>query len=78
VERVNRLQERAAELARTIAFFERQREGILQRRRSAADHVMVELDQRLEVNARTLTSLRRTLSVTTGQLEAERKNEVRG
>jgi hypothetical protein len=72
------LQERAAELARAVAFFERQRDGILRRRRGAADHVMVELDERLEVNARMLTSLRNTLSITESQLEAERKSEVRG
>jgi uncharacterized protein len=77
-ERAIHLQERAAELAKTVAYFETRREDILRRRRGSADHVMVELDERLAVNARTLAALRRTLSVTKRQLEVERKNVIRG
>jgi hypothetical protein len=54
------LREQAESLAKSIAFHEDTRENLLQRRRGATDHVMVELDQRLVVNERTLKTLRRT------------------
>jgi hypothetical protein len=47
-------------LAKSIAFHEEARRNLLLRRRGATDHVMVEIDQRLETNGRTLKTLRRT------------------
>jgi DNA-binding NarL/FixJ family response regulator len=47
-------------LAKSIAFHEEARRNLLLRRRGAADHVMVEIDDRLKVNERTLKTLRRT------------------
>jgi CheY-like chemotaxis protein len=53
-----------------IAKYTLAREQILARRSGAADHVMVELDQRLEVNARTLEALGRAVRMTQQHLGA--------
>lgn len=61
----------ASELRAAIAVYEsliethaRSRTRMLERRKGAADHIMVELDQRLAANERTLEALRRTVEVT--------------
>lgn len=46
-----------------IANYEKARERILQRRRSATDSVVVALDDRLAANQRTIDSLRRAIEV---------------
>lgn len=46
-----------------IANYERARERILDRRRSATDVLRVELDNRLAANQRTIDSLRRAVEI---------------
>jgi hypothetical protein len=53
-----------------IASYTIARERIVARRKSAADNVMVELDDRLKANARTIESLRRALEVTQEHLRS--------
>ena len=53
-----------------IANYTLARERIIARRRSAADHVMVELDDRLKANARTIEALRKALEVTQEHLKS--------
>ena len=59
---------RSSELKEAVEFYEalianytKVREELIVRRRSAADHVMVEIDQRLEVNARAIEAYSRAL-----------------
>src|SRR5207249_12207968 len=61
--RIITLRESVARFEEVVASFERVRADILQRRRGAADHVMVVLDERLDVNARTLKSLKQSLEL---------------
>ena len=46
-----------------IANYTLARERILESRRSATDHVMLELDARLAANQRTIDSLRRAVEI---------------
>ena len=46
-----------------IASYEKARQHLLERRRSAADHVMVELDDRIAANLRTIDALRRAVEL---------------
>ena len=48
---------------RLIANYTLSRERILARRRGAEDHVMVELDERLEANKRTIEALQRAVEI---------------
>jgi CheY-like chemotaxis protein len=62
-----------------IAGFKRVREHLLERRVGAADHVMVELDDRLAVNSRTLEALERSRDLTINELrhaEAQRDRDI--
>ena len=66
----------AAELRTAIESYEKlianytlARNRMIERRRSAADHVMVELDERLEANARTIAALGRALEISRLQLK---------
>lgn len=72
-ERIGHLRETIARFEVVVASFERTRLEILQRRQSAADHVMVELDQRLEVNARTLTALKHSLECARTEMKREQQ-----
>ena len=58
-----------------IANYTLVRERLIARRKGAADHIMVEIDQRLEINARTIDALSRAVESTRGHLEVvEPKN----
>jgi hypothetical protein len=66
------LLEHVEQLKHAIAAFERTAAHIRERRGGAADHVMVELDERLIVTTRTLECLKRSLDL--AQLELTRAN----
>jgi hypothetical protein len=58
-----------------IANYTLVRERLIVRRKGAADHIMVEIDQRLEVNARTIDALSRAVESTREHLKVvEPKN----
>jgi hypothetical protein len=57
---------------RLIATYSLARERMLERRKGAADHVMVELDERLLVNQRTLDALQRAVEMTREQLQTHK------
>ena len=66
------------DLEQSITLFEsmlechlRVRERLLERRRGATDHVMVEIDERLVVNARTTESIRRAVECLREQLKLQ-------
>jgi hypothetical protein len=70
---------RSSDLKLSIKLFEsmldcytRAREELLERRRGTADHVMVEIDERLAVNARATAAIRRTVEVLRDQLNLQR------
>lgn len=65
------LKERIARFDDVIASFKRAREKIVERRVGAADHVMVELDDRLAANSRTLEALERSRELTVEDLKHE-------
>jgi hypothetical protein len=69
---VSRLEARLSRLDELIAAFEQAREEIGARRRAASDNVLVDLDQRLEVNARMIEVLQRTRGVVLLDLQQER------
>ena len=52
-----------------IANYTLVRERLIVRRKGAADHIMVELDQRLEVNAQTIDALSRAVETTRERLK---------
>jgi hypothetical protein len=52
-----------------IANYTLVRDRLIARRKGAADHVMVEIDQRLEVNARTIDALSRAVESTRDYLK---------
>ena len=52
-----------------IANYTLSRERLLVRRRNAADHVMVELDERMLANQRTIEALQRAIEVAREQLK---------
>ena len=53
-----------------IANYTLSRERMLARRHNAADHVMVELDERLAATQRTIDALQRAIEVAREQLKA--------
>lgn len=55
---------------RLIANYTLARERMLGRRKNAVDHVMVELDDRLIANERTIDSLQRAVEMTREQLSS--------
>src|SRR5688572_2937892 len=57
--RVRELNEAIASYEKVLATYTRTREHLIARRHGAADHVMVELDERLETNATTIDALHR-------------------
>jgi hypothetical protein len=64
------IETRAAELRTAIESYQKlianytlARERMIERRRNAVDHVMVEIDERLEANARTIAALGRALEL---------------
>jgi hypothetical protein len=61
---------------RLIASYTLARERMLKRRRGAADHVMVELDGRLEANQRTTEALQRAVEISREQLKLMERNSV--
>ena len=52
-----------------IANYTLVRERLIARRKGAGDHIMVEIDQRLEVNARTIDALGRAVESTREHLK---------
>lgn len=71
-EQITKLEESIRVFTEAIASFERTRERMLGRRRGATDAVMVHLDESLELNRRTLDSLRNVLASAKEQLEQEK------
>jgi CheY-like chemotaxis protein len=65
------LRERIVRFDDAIAGFRRAQEHMIARRRGAADHVMVELDDRLVVNRRTLEALERTRELAVEDLKRQ-------
>ena len=63
VSSISELQKAIAGYESLISNYTLARERMLERRRSAVDHVMVELDERLEANARTIEALNRALEI---------------
>jgi hypothetical protein len=63
------LRERIARFDESIGGFLRTREEIVARRRGAADHIMVELDERLVVNRRTVEALERSRDLSKEDLQ---------
>lgn len=68
--------DRKADLRQTITLFESLRDSyqvtrdrLYARRRGAADHVMVEIDDRLAANARTIEAIGRTVECLRAQLD---------
>jgi hypothetical protein len=68
-ERAHELKAMIDRLEKVIATFTGARHRLVERRRGAADHIMVELDQRLAVNQRTLECLERTVDVARRELK---------
>ncbi|MDO8544174.1 MAG: response regulator [Opitutaceae bacterium] len=67
------LQERVARFDDTIAKFKRAQEQIVARRNGAADHIMVELDDRLVVNRRTIEALERSRVLAIEDLQRQQR-----
>ena len=57
-----------------IARFERTRAQMLARRRGAADTVMVQIDESLKLNERTLASLRQILVTAKEELQQQKNS----
>jgi CheY-like chemotaxis protein len=68
---LHELRERIGRFDDSIAAFRRARDLMVTRRRNAADHVMVELDERLAVNSRALEALERSRELTNDDLKRE-------
>lgn len=68
--RIQELQEHIRQLHSAVTAFERTTAHLRERRRGATDHVMIELDERLLVNERTLECIKRSLEL--AQLELAR------
>lgn len=66
--RIEDLKEQIARLEESIAAFERMRDEMIVRRSEASESIAVILDQRLDVNAKTLDCLQRTLCVAKANL----------
>ena len=58
-----------------IAKYTLARERMVERRKGAADHVMVELDERLEANKRTVEAFQRAIEITRDQLRIVERNQ---
>jgi CheY-like chemotaxis protein len=69
--RITALKERVARFDEMIAGFSRDRKKIVERRAGAADHVMVELDDRLAINSRALEAMERSRSLALDDLKRE-------
>jgi hypothetical protein len=61
-DRATVLERRIAHFIEAIAAFERSQDRLRERRRGAADHIMVEIDERLAVNASSLEALHRGMA----------------
>ena len=68
---VNELKERMARFDEAIAGFQRTREEVIARRRTVADPLALELDERLAVIARTIEALERSRDLTVEDLKAQ-------
>ena len=62
--RVPELNEAIATYEKLIVTYGQTREHLIARRKGAADHVMLELDERLETNAKTIDALHRAIATT--------------
>jgi hypothetical protein len=63
------LKEAIASYQKLIANYTLSRERMLVRRRGAADSVMLELDERMKANQRTIDALQRAIEVAREQLK---------
>ena len=68
------LKEAIASYQKLIAYHTLSRERMLLRRRGATDRVMVELDERIEVNQRTIDALQRAIEVAREQLKTTERS----
>ncbi len=68
VSSISELQKSIAGYESLISNYTLARARMLERRRSAVDHVMLELDERLEANARTIEALNRALDISRDHL----------
>ena len=73
---MTKLEESIRVYSEVIESFERTRERMLIRRRGACDSVIAHIDSTLDLNKRTLDSLRDVLETAKAQLEAERSREI--
>jgi hypothetical protein len=62
--RVPKLNEAIATYEKLIETYGHTREHLIARRKGAVDHVIVEMDERLETNAKTIDALRRAIATT--------------
>lgn len=62
---------------RLIATYTLARERMLERKRNAADRVMVEMDERLEANKRTIDALQRAVEISREHLNSLEHESVR-
>jgi hypothetical protein len=76
-DRVTALEDAVARFAVCIGTFERARQVLVDRRRGASDTLMTMLDERLELNARTLVTLKRSLHFLELELRREHKKTDR-
>jgi CheY-like chemotaxis protein len=70
-DRLNELQQRIARFDEAIAGFQRTQEEMAVRRRNAAEHLLLELDERLTVIARSLEALERSRDLTMEELKRQ-------
>ena len=61
-----------------IESYSHEREKLTIRRRGAADHVMVELDERLDINEQTIEAFRRALEMSREHLKLLERDSQRG
>jgi hypothetical protein len=73
IPRIAKLEASIAIYEQTIARFERAAHRLRNRRKSAADSVMVLIDERLALNQRTLVSLKGVLATARMELEHTRR-----
>ncbi len=66
---VSELQKAIDSYQTLIHNYEVVRSHLLERRRNATDHVMLELDDRLKANNRTIDALRRAVDVSSEHIE---------
>jgi hypothetical protein len=72
------LKEAIATYATLIEKYTLARERMVERRKGASDHMMVELDERLEANKRTVEAFQRAIEITREVLEISKRDHTIG